>query len=760
MNTKRQIQSIFIILLFLLSSLSFVHISYGLNINEYNSLVYELESEQITINHIDNKTEIIMKNFGVLTDPEKPKLPSKIFYIGIPPEKTIISTQIIELNKKHLSEKYKINNAQHIININISKTRNEEMNSDFSTQAYPKKIINYLGQQKIGIYNYAKIRFNPVQYYLSTKEVVLYESVKIRFFFEETNNPIKPLKTNEQINNLAMNTIENYDTIQSYYDQNQFDYSPEINYIIITTNNLYDHLTSFKTWKNNHGYSVKIINTSWINEHYNGIDLEEKIRHFLQNTYIPWGIEYVLIIGKHDTIPMRTCYPENYYNGASTVLTDFYYADLSGDWDSDGDGYYGEMQDAVDFSAEINVGRIPFDNPNVVTQILNKTISFQKNKEEWKKNSLLLGSYIWFDNYAGQENTETDGAVLMEKIWDDIMSQNDFTRTTMYEKEGVKQSKYPCDYPLNNQNVRDIWSTGQGIVSWTSHGTVYSLERMVWKKDNGDDIPYTGNDEIEPVSFFSNQHDDDGNDVLVLNDQKPSIVFAAACDNAKIKYPYDYSLAESLLEHGAVIFIGSTEDAYGPFNWNAVNDGGIESISYLFFKYFLKEYNSCSQSLNHAKTEYSKKYMGLEKNWWDYQNLYTVCLFGDPSISYQEEPEIISISGPTTVKKGKENDYVFKIADYQNDLTFLQIDWGDGNITKWIGPSINGSIEKSYQWQEKGEMSIKARAKDEYGWESDSKSFHLSVTKSNKIEHHFYLFHLIRNHLIKLPFFNHYFFDI
>ena len=46
-------------------------------------------------------------------------------------------------------------------------------------------------------------------------------------------------------------------------------------------------------------------------------------------------------------------------------------------------------------------------------------------------------------------------------------------------------------------------------------------------------------------------------------------------------------------------------------------------------------------------------------------------------------------------------------------------DWGDGNMSDWIGPYNSGeTCEASYVWSSKGSYEVKVKAKDEYGSES------------------------------------------
>ena len=48
------------------------------------------------------------------------------------------------------------------------------------------------------------------------------------------------------------------------------------------------------------------------------------------------------------------------------------------------------------------------------------------------------------------------------------------------------------------------------------------------------------------------------------------------------------------------------------------------------------------------------------------------------------------------------------------------IDWGDTLNSGWIGPDSSGDIvTKSHTWTKKGDYTIKAKAKDTYGAESD-----------------------------------------
>jgi hypothetical protein len=128
----------------------------------------------------------------------------------------------------------------------------------------------------------------------------------------------------------------------------------------------------------------------------------ENIRNWLRNNYENRNIEYVLLIGNpdpnSDDIPMKMLWPRSYDTRYRESPSDYYYADLTGNWDLDGDGLYGEWGDdfgigGVDRNWEVLVGRIPYyGNMNDLDDILVKIITYENetpNEAFWRHNVLL-----------------------------------------------------------------------------------------------------------------------------------------------------------------------------------------------------------------------------------------------------------------------------------------------------------------------------------------------------------------------------------
>lgn len=432
------------------------------------------------------------------------------------------------------------------------------------------------------------------------------------------------------------------------------------NYVIITTADLENSVSQLKNWKEFLGYSVKVVTISWISSNYQGAEIQEKIRNFLIDKYSEWGIKYVLLVGSCDTIPMRDCYPDpntHKNNPYFMAATDYYYADLTGNWDSDGDGYFGEYsEDSMDFYPEVYVGRIPSDDPGTVEKICQRTISFEANNGAWKKNALLLADILSYEKEvrAMGEMHRIDGATLMEECQDDILGPNGFTATKMYEEGGVKPSVYPCDYPLNWSNVISEWTGGYGIINIFAHSGPSALYRHVWISDDGDGIPEIT--ELRDLRFL------ESGDASKLEMKRPPIVFSGGC----LQLHSSRNMGRTFIEDGdAVVFIGSTAISWYNVTkkWEDRKDGGSLSIDYYFFYYLVNENQKCADALYNAKVYYYEHFgfpftggnQSIRLSAF-YQNLYGFNLYGDPSLGLITEKN--DIDAPT-VDIEKPQDYLY-----------------------------------------------------------------------------------------------------
>lgn len=682
---------------------------------------YEITNDNQGISHIT------MDGFGSLLQPGLPKLPTKTMHILLPKNSTVLDITLINQTKETLSEEYTLKTAPFIFNSTITKNNLSKTNQ-ITTNLYPSNNYEFIGTGQYNKAHYAKIRFTPFCYNLNEKTLTYYKEITLNISYQTNQKTLIPQNTIG--NDITSQVTENQQFLSTTTNQKPLQNTATYEYIIITTPELEQSVLFLQQWRELTGFSTKMVNTTWIMENYQGIDLQQQIRSFLKDVYSSWNVKYVLLVGSIDTIPMRDCYPNRNNHGYyGKTPTDYYYADLTGNWDRDNDGYFGErIDDNQDFTAEVIVGRIPVDDPETVDSICQKIIEFEKNDGEWKQDALMIGALLFLENqYNDQSYEKTDGATVMEEVWKKIYSPNDFQRTTLYEQEGLTTSDYTSDYALTKDNVLNQITKGYGLVNWNAHGSSTATSRVVWNSDDGDNIPEAT--EIDSPYFISSY------DTVSFSNEKPSIVFSCSCQNA---YPEkNNNLGASLLTNGAVSFIGATRNAWGSIGWKDVSDGGASSIDYLFSQQLISEEKPVGKALYHAKFDYVSMYDW--GGWETYQNMYDFNLYGDPATSFQT---ITGLSEPTTPVKPScditgpiysELQFSTKASDPDYHQLYYKWDWDDGTSSTWLGPyNSDQTIQTSHQWRQPGTYNVKVLVRDSTGSSSNySEEISITITAPN-----------------------------
>ncbi len=680
-----------------------------------NFLQTTLETGEYQINDLENGyKEILMEGYGVQITPGEPSVPSKTFYIGLPPGGKVKSIELVRIDSEEIPGIYKITPGPSINEENI------EINTDIynSNNPYPTTTFEYLGMSQMRKYSLAMIRFSPITYYPASGKLVLHKSINLKINYETTEQISDVLLSDTAMDEVASEMIVNYNSIEKEYTPSQPNRQTH-DYVIITTNSVVSSLTGFLNWKTSIGYNVNIVTLTWILANYPATDTQKSIRDFLIANYASWGIKYVLIVGTHASIPMRTCYPDpsnHAPDGIHDIPTDYYYADLTGNWDSDGDNFYGERgQDSVDFVPEVWVGRIPTDGPGAVSSITLKIQNFEQTAYTgWKKNAMLLGAVYTYPNEDNGGNPRWDGADVMEQCKNNLLSG--FSITTMYEKQGLSQCPYACTMGLSNANVTSQWgsTTGWGIINWAAHGLPTSANQKVWNTDDGDTIPENPGEFIWPIMI---QYSDNG----LLNNGKPPIVFAASCF---ISHPETVNnLGISLLVSGASAFIGATRTSWGSMGWTQPSHGGHGTVCYDFTDRIANKNEDCGHALYNAK---QYVYNNIPWNLWqDNANMYNFNLYGDPSMGMNLRPYTPSQpAGPTTGIAGIQYTYSDAGFDPTGDKIKYGWDWnGDGTVDQW--DNNNGNYYTSGQpctiphtFNTPGTYNVKVKIEDIYGAQS------------------------------------------
>ncbi|MCK9335508.1 MAG: C25 family cysteine peptidase [Candidatus Cloacimonetes bacterium] len=555
---------------------------------------------------------------GFTTAPGRMRVPVKTLNILLPPGAEIQDYQLDLNNPVPAPRNYQeINPAwsdgQHI----LSASRTETGNSGY----------RYLGSKRWGDLTYASWQVLPYE----ARSNNWYSKLDLSISYTEGVAARNLIPTTFNIPGFFANSGKLKDWYQTPQGRNY-------DYLVVSTPALYAQLGDWQAYRQSQGMVIQFADISNILSSELGDNDADKLRNYLITQYAMHPFTYLLLVGDYDTVPVAYLTPEP--NGSDTVPSDFFYGDLSSNWDSDNDGRYGEYFNTpgvddwqVDYSPEVFVGRISSNIPSEVASIASRIVSFDSSSDPFKQKALLPAAFL---NYQDEPDTgmpQTDGAVVFELAVNTVL--RDYDCDTLYEQFGVVSS-YPSDYPLDQSNFNTLLrGTDYGLINWSAHGSPSSSSRKVWVEDDGDNIPEYW--EMQWMDLVDKQSFDG------ITSTEGSVIFAASCYNGYIDDD-ESSLAEYALIQKAVGVLAATRTGWYKVGWQNPGWGGLTSYNY----HFLENYSEQGHSLGaaHAYTNliHTQYYLfgdPIDSGgiiWPELQNVYTYLLYGDPAIGHSIDP--------------------------------------------------------------------------------------------------------------------------
>jgi len=403
-----------------------------------------INANKYSIVKITGTNSVIIKMEGYMSasSPGKPILPYRVIQIPLPKNTDLHSLKLTidSIEEEPIRGQYKIKAARQAISPKKDNNRYLKYNQkgtlfidksiygkDVFSPEKPIKLLSSLSKNvKNNVTSFVQILFSPIQYNPVTKKLKIIKKANISITYE---------------------TIDRSHMVPGLLPGTELQLKSD--YVIITTNKIKNHSTklqSFVNFKKSQGYSVRIITENEFNRitttpypHKRA----EKIRQWLRNNYQLLGIEYVLLIGNPEPddpmysndigdelndmhyngdnyIPMKTIWYGLPGEGKNTnphvfsyVATDWYYADLTGNWDIDGDGFYGESPwvSNIDINRSILPCGLNYDDNFSVRW--SKDINLTSAKDvafelrQWPAARLYIDGTIIFDHFP-QTRRESD----------------------------------------------------------------------------------------------------------------------------------------------------------------------------------------------------------------------------------------------------------------------------------------------------------------------------------------------------------------
>jgi len=347
------------------------------------------------------------------------------------------------------------------------------------------------------------------------------------------------------------------------------------------------NLQPFIDFKKGQGFNPLLVTLEQIEEEEGDMGAAqrtEKLRGWLKANYKALGFRFVVLLGAPgpddpDGIPMKRCYPMLGYEEESElesgdVPTDLYYADLTGNWNPDGDEHWCELEDYVEIPEETpeegdaQPGRAPLDGVDLVPEILvgriphygklpfyadstlERIMAYEKKKGEgWHNRVLLPAPMITFP-----DGHFVDGSLVAKYLIEQSLDGSGVGHAVLAEEEGNLKGEYPGPEPLEEFTFVQYWNQGFGAVMWCAHGSQEVAVRDIWNDDvNGDGKPQQ--EETKEPHFVN---------VLfhkIASGERPPVVFQGSCLNSDPDYPGN--LAHTLLQHVSIANVASTRITTG-----------------------------------------------------------------------------------------------------------------------------------------------------------------------------------------------------
>jgi hypothetical protein len=449
-----------------------------------------------------------------------------------------------------------------------------------------------------------------------------------------------------------------------------------VEYVIITNDEMLPEFQRLADWKTESGVPAAVRTLSFIRQEYpGGADDAERVRNFIRDAYSRWGTKWVLLGGDTDVLPARFGFTRFY--GGTDIATDLYYQCLDGNWNADGDHFYGEGYladydpgDDADLMPDIYVGRAPCVTLAQAQLFVNKTLKYEKTPiTDYMKDVLLFAEVLFPQDWQPGEETILDGASLAEQVMP-YLQENPHVRPVRLYENYTSPDWIPGSLPETRQAVLDSLRRGYNVAVHVGHGYRNVMHVADATLENTDAFNLTNGDRL-------------------IN------LYAINCTSNAIDFP---SIGEAFIlspTGGAVTNVGST-------NFDFPSAGQVYED-----EYFRLIYEDSLTAIGEAHARSKIPFIGYSTydgvNRW---TQFTLLMLGDPELHvYTNTPRTLAVShlgtmsaSDTTflvhVQIGATPLYGARVTAYKAGMDYrVGTTDGAGNITLAFRPDSVGSFK-------------------------------------------------------------------
>jgi hypothetical protein len=538
----------------------------------------------------------------IVQEPGAPQLPYECYRIILPYGHAVSEVNVVLESYTRVDGNFDIDCTQPISPISkptVTVPRNESIYGN--DRQYP-----YVGHELIGIerlsgVDIAIINVYPYRYNPMTGELGYFRDLTV-----EVTTEFSPAVRSAQsamisrsgsvitrLERLAVNPS----VVNTYPEQNRVtsgrdlvDPGDPATFLIVAGEAYLTTFNDYATWKETHGVATAVYTIEDVLAEYTaGADDAANLRDFIIDAYQTWAssdspLEYVLLAGDDEIIPIRGCWGNtDYYPPDYNIPCDLYYGCLDGDWNANGNSYYGESDDDPDLFAEVHVGRFPGDNLQDFQNMIYKIMQYVDDPWDDVYTALMVGELLQTDPLYW-------GGDFLDLICDDTTYMPEqYTVTKMYDRDGTFSTSAVTNHVNANQSA---------LIYHCAHTHYYYL--LGWSQYDIDNLQNT------EYPFFSA-----GGCYTLAFDQATSGNAEAVGEHAMFA------------EGGMMAFLGNSRIGYS--NWT-------NYIQQLMYGVFTEGLETIGASLTYSRDNLAQYIDDSPSGriWrWEY---YELILAGDPQI--------------------------------------------------------------------------------------------------------------------------------
>ncbi len=398
---------------------------------------------------------------------------------------------------------------------------------------FPNQPIKLVGSGNLGGIYIATIRVFPIQYNPISREALFHRELCIQIDYEGFSagelasilmlHPRPRALWARQAKSVVVNP-QVIDRVISSEEQSEKD--DWADYLLVTDESLVDAWQPLVDWRNKMGLKTVVQTMQWIEANYQGRDDAERLRNYIKDQVETLGITYLLLGGDVELVPHREIWCRavvpDVYEHEAWIATDLYFTDLDGDWDANGDGEYGQIEDELDMYPDLFVARAPLDDQTQVGNFVQKVLTYEISPDlNYQTDALFVADYTGHSGVYSSVAKNPMANNFPEQFHPILKLYDDYYN-------------YPDAYPNTPQRQLAELNAGKHIVNHLGHGSNNTFCYL------------------------------DGDDISVLtNTGRYSIFATCACNNGSFQ---EDCVAEPWLHNplgGGVLFMGNSEIGIG-----------------------------------------------------------------------------------------------------------------------------------------------------------------------------------------------------